>query len=797
MSLIHRWTFNNTLQDQGINPFNIISKDTSFIKGKLGQALNITQDGQYIKINNLNELIQLKQYTLSCWIKLNSQATGHSSSFLSSGDWNSSTAQNCFAAYNFSNGGYQKLLVPNNKGWGSGIELDNPILLNKWYNIIITYDGEYTRGYINGIHQVHEFPGGGFRATNVSYYYLGAATYYNGFTMHGQMNDFRIYDECLNQFDIKEIAKGLCAYYPLNNTFIKSTKNYCNTNQLVKTSNVELGIDNIGHYFIRNDSASTYNGILIPQIPLSNGAGKWFTISYDLMCPTSNFNNNCDTNDYADNYSGNDAVREECIMSDNFYGQVLKGQWTHFEVKIKYHSDAQNLKAGFVIWTSLNNHKIYYKNFQLEEGQYSTTYTSSIRNGNCLDCSGMNNHATVIHNPELNYAPQDKTLSFHCKGNNYIITPKCLKIETEFTMNIWGYMDNWSNYTRLISCTETGGWNIEPYPNNTLSFAAYDSGNGYVNAFSNKPMSELHSGWHMFTIKFDTNNLKGYLDGNLIATSNNYTSHKIGYNVNNSIFIGAEAENSDSTTNAEKFYGYLKDFKMYATALSDQDIKQLYNVKKYITRNSQIKIHKYNENNNITISQLTKEGTQNNNTISEYKILDDGSIWMQILYHNNLDAKNLFNSSDNFENQFVFHNQNCWSNFPILKRYGLYNNNYEFLVIQQHSDGSWKDYRWKQTANPLTATYADVDKAKVTWIKNQPSNYGGIYKGSNAFLQFNNNYEGNWWGSLGCWSPYEPGIPGIGQHTFIQSMYVRIGQENMKVREYKGGITYTSNLVEV
>jgi hypothetical protein len=33
--------------------------------------------------------------------------------------------------------------------------------------------------------------------------------------MVGGMNDIRIYDECLSQKQVKEIAKGLCAHYKL------------------------------------------------------------------------------------------------------------------------------------------------------------------------------------------------------------------------------------------------------------------------------------------------------------------------------------------------------------------------------------------------------------------------------------------------------------------------------------------------------------------------------------------------------------------------------------------------------
>ena len=42
----------------------------------------------------------------------------------------------------------------------------------------------------------------------------------------GDVNDVRVYDNCLSAAEIKEIAKGLVLHYPLNNAYIEAATNY-------------------------------------------------------------------------------------------------------------------------------------------------------------------------------------------------------------------------------------------------------------------------------------------------------------------------------------------------------------------------------------------------------------------------------------------------------------------------------------------------------------------------------------------------------------------------------------------
>ena len=134
-------------------------------------------------------------------------------------------------------------------------------------------------------------------------------------------------------------------------------------------------------------------------------------------------------------------------------------------------------------------------------------------------------------------------------GRAYMYTNK-------LSVHFSAYMSNWANYTRAISCTEGGGWNLEP-GTNLINFACYDSGVGYKSAGYSAAFSSLAAGWHDFDLIFNGTNAKIYIDGTLRGTSANYSSGKIGYHASNSIFVGGEAAASATAATSPYFNGYV------------------------------------------------------------------------------------------------------------------------------------------------------------------------------------------------------------------------------------------------
>ena len=80
---------------------------------------------------------------------------------------------------------------------------------NTWVHMAITFDGSNLLIYKNGQLAVTQ--------TGKTSAYTFDKSYYISFGKTPQkLNDFRIYDECLSQKQIKEISKGLVAHYKLD-----------------------------------------------------------------------------------------------------------------------------------------------------------------------------------------------------------------------------------------------------------------------------------------------------------------------------------------------------------------------------------------------------------------------------------------------------------------------------------------------------------------------------------------------------------------------------------------------------
>lgn len=189
---------------------------------------------------------------------------------------------------------------------------------------------------------------------------------------------------------------------------------------------------------------------------------------------------------------------------------------------------------------------------------------------------------------------------------------------------------------------------------------------------------------------------------------------------------------------------------------------------------------------------------ENINTIAGYKydkelhIEPDGSAWLHIVHHNN-PTSYLFSSTGTFTTG-VYIDANRWFAADACNNF----NTWEMMIIQsQTAGGTEEKYRWVQKVNPMTATYSDVLASKVTYNTSsgysKHSSYGGIFKkNSNSYLVAENGTNGsNWWGSVGCWTAYQGGIPGWAEKVITTGhidLYIRVDNiepvnYNMKVQE--------------
>lgn len=602
-------TFDKNIKNQGLSWAYGTSLGTHMTTygGKVNEwAIGVDTPGCGIAFPGImSTLSTYSTYSIACWVYLDKQSTGHSATIISSGNWNEAANQMCFALYNYSDGGYRCILVPNKMNWSAGIALTNPLELNTWYHIAITYDGSKTYAYVDGV-QVGWLNGGGITSTsNNSNANLFTATYTDSFTLFGKIQDFRFYNHCLSIKEVKELAKGLVCHYKLD-------QNNLVHNEILNTS------FNIYNNFPSNISASLtateekYQGAPVYRLTMqaldSTGLSKIQSNLWDTGI-----------------YTSNNILPSFLANTKYCYWLYYRPVWPHENVRVG--GTASNIGG----WTEISPH--YYRDGWYRVGQYrdgtvttdktddiyTSFYCSTValnqpisidfccphliegfdhiveedsyfpfdfeNTGYWCDSSGMCCPMYEQHRSSLDEKSPDTPRysgSHVFERSNYLCENVDAKVRDAITVNIWAKMDNWSEYStygmRMFSCTEDGGWSLSSSGGKfAIWMGVGESSNSYFTILSNQTISSL-SGWHMFTITYDGYQVKFYIDGQLDVASNpNGSKIPIYYNPNNGIIIGAEASttryNCESGT---EFKGKLSDFRIYGTALVEEDILELY-----------------------------------------------------------------------------------------------------------------------------------------------------------------------------------------------------------------------------
>lgn len=471
--------------------------------------------------------------------------------------------------------------------------------INTWTNIIVTCDQNNLSIYLNGSIVTRIL-------TNNQVPYSTGTLNIGGENISGnfdgKINDIRIYDHCLSETEIKEISRGLVLWYPLN-------KPVTSINPLVKDNNLYLMKLSDGSTWAKvlehNDPENNIfpNRELAANYTASNLYSKLFLLTtgnfltsnnnYEFLFQQKTTNTASETQyRWTQTKAPLNTVESDTNNTIGFtnisgasYGLTVKSDYT----LLGYSTGNTNW------WSAAGAYKTYKGGIPgvvADAGVITTGYLKlwvrvdnvpyTVSGLKVYDSSGYNNNGTVTGSLSTNTNTHryDKCTIFN--GSSYIAAGQKAKVRDQITVNWWGYMNDWSKYTRAISCTESGGWNFQPVSGHMNFALGYgETSNTYTPHFSTQvALSSITSGWHMFTGTWDGFQKKLYIDGALRAESTKLSNKsRIYYNPGNGIFIGAEAEYSATTAGSPYFTGYLSDIRIYATALSQVDIVELYNRK--------------------------------------------------------------------------------------------------------------------------------------------------------------------------------------------------------------------------
>lgn len=498
---------------------------------------------------------------------------------------------------------------------------------NTWVHVAVAHDKKNVYVYRNGeLYHTKAW------SSNGTFTFNGPVTFAE--TNEGILyNDLRIYDECLTVKQIKEISKGLTLHYTLNRGL--GNPNLLRMGGLVNNNATSTSYDEkTDTYTIVSpvtDSTwgagvkiGTTNKVVIPY-------GEYYRISMEVYVPTTHTL----VVDY-NNYSNDSSVaswnsNDNDLSSARLTGTVSipGGKWTKvvFGSQNAHASNTSKVaiyeESTFGIKTSADTEPVtwYIRHPKVELG--TTTSQWCPNSADALykemkydsliekDVSGNGYHGirTGALESSADSARYTGSTLLNGTATTYIYREKLDWLTAPFTFNCW------CNQNERTAQHSTGTTTVQfvmshgrdcgyagfslRLSNGTPGFYLGTDTTGTYYSVSSDAQLPLNS-WHMLTGTYDGTIAKLYVDGVLKATKESTSA--ISWAEATGFTIGKMAYSHTSTTTYFPFNGKISDARVYSTALSAEDIKELYNTAAYVDKDGSLRTYELVESGNESLT---------------------------------------------------------------------------------------------------------------------------------------------------------------------------------------------------
>lgn len=685
-----------------------------------------------------NSIFNNNEFSYACWFYVDA-ASGTSASdykkiFGADGGTNSSNRKFTCGQYPTVNGFHVSSW--NGSSLISCCRLDDALPSYQWTHICYSYKKGAINIYINGVlKKTTELT-----MANSSY---SAETPVLWNYSDRRICDVRVYDHALSQKEVAELAKGMMLHIPMYAGYPG-----IGTNIAKGTSSTPVAYS-IGQYCTRMQYDTSFYGLK---------AGDTFTFCFKVTAPADR-GISAGVQYYTDNDHRTSVINSNTIPAGTtgytyLTSTISSSQRDYTQMELLINNVDPSLTTSATCYVS---------EVKLERGSVRTPWSPDASSSqftsdySIKDCSGyqvpIGTTGTV---PSVTGDSPRYGMSASFDGAVACLWPIPDPINSstqEFTISVWFKTTTTSGNQCIWNGRTTIG----------AAVAIFLIGSGIRVDDSNQTTSESVSTntWYHLAVTWKSGGNKViYLNGEQKTTVAAGTLSKS--NANASI---GRSSYGDSLQSVNYFSGQMSDFRIYATALTAAQVKELYDAPISVANTGACLAEQFTEG--ATGISFAKTGVISCNGISslpgkydpEVLIEPDGSCWAHIGHHADPTTYK-FASDDPFAT-------GVWKDDRrfLDASYCDLVDKWEFMVLQKaDSSDPVKKYRWVQTVNPNTAVYEDVPSSAVT--KNTGTGYttfstGGIYKFNvNTYYVTNNGHKGDWWGAIGAWNDFQGGIPG-------------------------------------
>lgn len=605
MSLQVWLPLNGTTENKGLANVGITSNGITYQNGKIGKAASFSNG--YVGIDGTPITGELSEFSICFWVKFDRVDT-------------------IMAFYNGRDaisGPVSIFLINGHFRFDDGAMHDFPFQpsANTWYHICFTRNAATITMYVNGaLSGTKKAVAGTVVTTKAT---IGQSQGNGANQLFGLLNDYRIYNHCLSQKEVREISKGLCLHYRLSghggeNLLKQSSmvgeKLVCNSAEMMNSVTTFEYSDEGCHIVTPNDSGNQNNGVGFVYndfTTLGISPGDTITFSFDVKGTTDN-----------------NSPRAEIILLWNgitwWTGAVTspatwfypkKDKWMRIGVTLTVpEGTPKSYRMRLAIHGNMQS-DLYIKNLKLEIGNKVTRWLPNpsdalysalgYADGTEPDCTGFGYDGTKNGEFSCDSDTPRYTTCYQISDKK-MITAKVGAAPTPtdaITIAVWVKISDYPTVERDVICNfDAGGCGIYVNGSNVY-FDIYSGG------YKRMPAPIAKGIWQHVVGTYDGQMLKIYING---APKNtlNFTG-QITYHSATPWCVGANPNySSTGTTYIGHFTGKVSDARVYATALSAADVLDLYQTSASVDDGGNVHAYELLEDKNMSICKTgtTKTG---------------------------------------------------------------------------------------------------------------------------------------------------------------------------------------------
>lgn len=648
MSLLVWLPLTKDIKNYGLSDINFKTNGATLAtnEGKIGPCHYL--NGKTISCSNFTLLETATEFSACCWVKFTSFPTAGNNAY-------------CICLNNTSTSNYKFILgvfsASDSDGTTASFRLNilskssiSGLKLNKWYHLAVCISGTTGYMYIDG--ELKKTVTGltstaatnlviGGRSTNA------AGTTFTGVSASAYYNDIRIYNHCLSQKEIKTISKGLIAHYPLRDQYAEPTKNillyptpvgsYAPAwDTSLHPSAIQVSNWSTGYNSGVSTPAVGYHGhwqlidniptIVFPELNTQfSKAHRWLGVS-----SLANASNNLTSligagNTYTISFEAKSSVPGMTVQTGMYYkltstsgkgfqdgktNFIVDTTWKRYTVTKTLSTTADSSSPGQLYFYghfgSVEGIS-YIRNIQLEVKNHATPYTLNERSsGYVSDCSGNEYNLNFVNNSFLPFV-NDSSRNRYCieianGATNYLSCNSAFFPYDAVTINCW--------FKTSSSIAGAGNYHI-PFASANGHYEISIEGtsgklrggfyvNGVRQCITTSGDNICDGQWHMLTLTYDGTVIRRYLDGQEITGSSTTITGTLSGG-NKLLTIGHYG--TDSTYGNKN--SFMSDVRLYATALTGEEIEQLYNSAAQIDNSQNLYAYEFYE---LDTSSINKNG---------------------------------------------------------------------------------------------------------------------------------------------------------------------------------------------